>query len=87
MFIPPTAAYSSSSFIRSWYDRPKSGRRPKWSQSHPTRRNLKKYYIQKERTLHYLSYSCGAGYCLAIHVLPLIAFLFVIFKCSLYGVR
>jgi hypothetical protein len=33
--IPPTAPHSSSS-IRGWYSRPNSGRRTKWTQSHPT---------------------------------------------------
>jgi hypothetical protein len=36
--IPPTAPYSSS-IIRGWYNRPNSGRRTKWTQSHPTQRN------------------------------------------------
>jgi hypothetical protein len=33
---PPTAPHSSSSIIRGWYNRPLSGRRTKWSQSHPS---------------------------------------------------
>jgi hypothetical protein len=37
--IPPTALHSSSSVIRGWYNRPVSGRRTKWTQSHPTTRN------------------------------------------------
>jgi hypothetical protein len=36
--IPPTAPHSSSSIIRGWYNRPISGRRTKWTQSHPTPR-------------------------------------------------
>jgi hypothetical protein len=32
--------HSSPSIIRSWYNRPISGRRTKWTQSHPTPRNL-----------------------------------------------
>jgi hypothetical protein len=39
IIIPPTAPYSSSSIIRGWYSRPISGRRTKWTQSHPTQRN------------------------------------------------
>jgi hypothetical protein len=36
--IPPTAPHSSS-IIRGWYNRPNSGWRTKWTQSHPTPRN------------------------------------------------
>jgi hypothetical protein len=39
ILIPPTALHSSS-IIRGWYNRPISGRRTKWTQSHPTARNL-----------------------------------------------
>jgi hypothetical protein len=39
ILIPPTAPHSSSSIIRGWYNRPNSGRRTKWTQSHPTSRN------------------------------------------------
>jgi hypothetical protein len=40
ILIPPTAPHSlSSSIIRGLYNRPISGRRTKWTQSHPTRRN------------------------------------------------
>jgi hypothetical protein len=42
ILIPPTAPHSSSPIIRGWYDRPNSGRRTKWTQSHPTTRILKK---------------------------------------------
>jgi hypothetical protein len=42
ILIPPTAPHSSSSIIRGWYNRPISGRRTKWTQSHPTPRNKKK---------------------------------------------
>jgi hypothetical protein len=35
ILIPPTAPHSSS-IIRCWYNRPVSGRRTKWTQSHPT---------------------------------------------------
>jgi hypothetical protein len=38
VLIPPTAPYSSS-IIRGWYNTPVSGRRTKWTQSHPTPRN------------------------------------------------
>jgi hypothetical protein len=38
ILIPPTAPHSSS-IIRDWYNRPISGRRTKWTQSHPTPRN------------------------------------------------
>jgi hypothetical protein len=37
ILIPPNALYSS--IIRSWYNRSVSGRRTKWTQSHPTPRN------------------------------------------------
>jgi hypothetical protein len=39
ILIPPTAPHSSSSsssIIWGWYKRPISGRRTKWTQSHPT---------------------------------------------------
>jgi hypothetical protein len=39
--ILPTAPHSSSSVIRGWYNRKNSGRRIKWTQSHPTSRNKK----------------------------------------------
>jgi hypothetical protein len=39
LLILPTAPHSSSSIIRRWYDRPNSGRRTKWTQSHPNPRN------------------------------------------------
>jgi hypothetical protein len=42
ILITPTAPHSSSSIIRGWYNRWVSGRRNKWTQSHPTPRNLKK---------------------------------------------
>jgi hypothetical protein len=38
ILIPPTAPHSSS-IIRGRYIRPISGRRTKWTQSHPTARN------------------------------------------------
>jgi hypothetical protein len=38
ILIPPTASHSSS-IIRAWYGRPVSGRRTKWTQSHPSARN------------------------------------------------
>jgi hypothetical protein len=38
ILIPPTAPQSSS-IIRGWYNRSVSGRRTKWTQSHPTPRN------------------------------------------------
>jgi hypothetical protein len=41
IFIPPTVPQSSS-IIRGWYNRPVSGQRTKWTQSHPTPRNWKK---------------------------------------------
>jgi hypothetical protein len=37
ILIPPTAQHSST-IIRSWYNRPVSGRRTKWAQSQPTPR-------------------------------------------------
>jgi hypothetical protein len=39
ILIPPNAPYSSS-IILGWYNRPISGRRTKWTQSHLTPRNL-----------------------------------------------
>jgi hypothetical protein len=36
ILIPPTTPHSSSSITRGWYNRPNSGRRTKWTQSHPT---------------------------------------------------
>jgi hypothetical protein len=41
ILIPPTDPQSPSSIIRGWHNRPVSGRRTKWTQSHPTQRNLK----------------------------------------------
>jgi hypothetical protein len=41
ILIPPTAPHSSSSIIRDWYNRPISGRRTKWTQSHPTSKKIK----------------------------------------------
>jgi hypothetical protein len=41
ILIPPTAPYSAS-IIRGWYNRPNSGQRTKWTQSHPTQGNQKK---------------------------------------------
>jgi hypothetical protein len=38
ILIPPTAPHSPSSFIRGWYNKSNSGRRTKWTQSHPTPR-------------------------------------------------
>jgi hypothetical protein len=39
ILVPPTAPRLSSSVIRGWYNRPNSGRRTKWTQSHLTPRN------------------------------------------------
>jgi hypothetical protein len=40
--ISPTTPQSPSSIFRAWYNRPISGRRTKWTQSHPTpRENIK----------------------------------------------
>jgi hypothetical protein len=39
--IPPTTPHSSP-IIQGWYNRPNIGRRTKWTQSHPTPRNMKK---------------------------------------------
>jgi hypothetical protein len=41
ILIRPSAPHSSP-IIRGWYNRPISGRRTKWTQSHPTPRNKKK---------------------------------------------
>jgi hypothetical protein len=38
ILIPPTAPHSSD-IVRGWYNRPISGRRTEWTQSHPTPRN------------------------------------------------
>jgi hypothetical protein len=43
ILIPPTSSNTHSSTIfRGWYNRWLSDRRAKWTQSHPTTRNLKK---------------------------------------------
>jgi hypothetical protein len=47
ILIPPIAPHSSSYIIRSWYNRPNSVRRTKWTHSHPTPRNLKKITVSK----------------------------------------
>jgi hypothetical protein len=39
ILIPTAAPHSSSSIIRSWYNKPISGRCTKWTQSHLTPRN------------------------------------------------
>jgi hypothetical protein len=41
ILIPATAPHSSSA-IRGWYNTPNSGRRAKWTQSHPTPRRRRK---------------------------------------------
>jgi hypothetical protein len=41
IFIPPTAPHPSSSIIPGLYNRPVSGRRTKWTLSHPTPRTKK----------------------------------------------
>jgi hypothetical protein len=41
ILIPPTAPHSSS-IVWGWYNRPVSGRRTKWTQSHLTPRNYRK---------------------------------------------
>jgi hypothetical protein len=41
IFIPPIAPQSPSSITRGWYNRPTSGQRTKWTQSHPTKNNKK----------------------------------------------
>jgi hypothetical protein len=54
ILIPPTAPHSSS-ILWGWYNRPKSGRRTKWTQSHPAPRNLKKKssaVLAESRTEH-----------------------------------
>jgi hypothetical protein len=43
IIILPTAPHSSS-IIWDWYNRPNCGRRTKWTQSHPTPKNLKKNF-------------------------------------------
>jgi hypothetical protein len=49
VLIPPTAPQSLSPITQGWYNRPVSGRRTKWTQSHPHPKNLKK----KTKLLHY----------------------------------
>jgi hypothetical protein len=44
ILIPPNAVYSS--IIRGCYNRPFRGRRTKWTQSHPTPRNLKENSVR-----------------------------------------
>jgi hypothetical protein len=39
ILLQPNGPHSPSSTTRGWYNRPKSGRRTKWTQSHPTPRN------------------------------------------------
>jgi hypothetical protein len=46
ILIPQPAPHSASSIIRAWYSRPNSGQRAKWTQAHPTSRNLKKKYAK-----------------------------------------
>jgi hypothetical protein len=46
ILIPPTAPYSSP-IVRGGYNRPFSGRRTKWTQSHPTARNKKKTTLRR----------------------------------------
>jgi hypothetical protein len=41
----PIATYSSSSIIRGWYNKPVSGRRTKWTRSHPTPRIFFIFFI------------------------------------------
>jgi hypothetical protein len=50
ILIPPTAPHSSS-IIQGWNNKPNSGRRKKWTQSHPTTKNLKKHTVRYLRTL------------------------------------
>jgi hypothetical protein len=49
ILIPPNAPYSS--IIQGWYNRPTSGRRTKWTQSHPTARNNNKKNSDPARQL------------------------------------
>jgi hypothetical protein len=46
--IPPTAAHSSSSINRGWCNRPSSGLRAKWTQSHPKRKKRKNTILQNK---------------------------------------
>jgi hypothetical protein len=48
MLIPPAAPHSSS-IIRDWYERPASGRRTKWTRSHPTPISCAGTYRQRHR--------------------------------------
>jgi hypothetical protein len=43
--IPPAAPHSSS-IMRGWYNRPNSGRRAEWTQSHPQKLKKKKNLMQ-----------------------------------------
>jgi hypothetical protein len=60
ILIPLTAPHSWS-IIRGWYNRPLSGRRTKWTQSHPIPRNLKKKQTasQSTYTLAIISINCN----------------------------
>jgi hypothetical protein len=42
ILVPLPAPHSTSTIVRGWQNRSNSGRRTKWTQSHPTPRNLKK---------------------------------------------
>jgi hypothetical protein len=64
ILIPPTAPHSSSmSIVRGWYNRPVSGRRTKWTQSHLTPpQETKQYYylenmIKVQKHLTFVDYS------------------------------
>jgi hypothetical protein len=57
IFIPPTAPPSSWSVLRSWYSRPISGRRTKWTQFHPTPRSYKKAMVLKVQLLLFLRHN------------------------------
>jgi hypothetical protein len=54
ILVPPTAPHSSS-IVRAWYNRPVSGRRTKWTQSHPTPINAKKRGKKKQSYLPYVA--------------------------------
>jgi hypothetical protein len=51
ILIPPTAPHLSS-IIRGWYNRPVSGRRSKWTQSHLTPRNKNESVTGKDLALN-----------------------------------
>jgi hypothetical protein len=61
ILIPPTAPRSSS-IIRGWYNRPVSGRRTKWTQSHTTPGKNRRNSCRDKRFVLLHSVLTGSGY-------------------------